>query len=202
MPHYWVDANNEWPDFVAHFKGHPDFFLQLIHLLQKGSYLVHVPNSTRASKTQQHGKRYKNPSTGKNLPFNTYLEPGRPYKEKRTKFPQVGDLTAYLLAVDFVYHGHCLCPSLEDLSKVVADLNKGAVHAMQHLGIVSQYAVKNDKVMKSQVRTDAPAAFQELYREVAALWQQTDKQFDFDMFVLEHTLCKMQKFKGAHMYKY
>ncbi len=54
--------------------------------------------------------------------------------------PQIGELTAFLIAADIAYTGLIEMPSPHDVGIVIKELKKGPLHAMQKLGCVDLQA--------------------------------------------------------------
>ncbi|KAJ4500528.1 hypothetical protein C8R41DRAFT_743225, partial [Lentinula lateritia] len=114
--------------------------------------------------------------------FITYGKDDR----KRKLFPSFGDLSAYLLAVDFVYAGHIPWPTLEEVAQAIAELSKGALHGLQKMGLLSMDHFGKEDVEKS---------FKALYSflDEDEKFATVKKAVVFDSFMVEHALCKVSK---------
>ncbi|KAK7040668.1 hypothetical protein VNI00_009574 [Paramarasmius palmivorus] len=97
-------------------------------------------------------------------------------------FPQLGRLTAYLLAVDLVYANVLALPDIQDLASLVSWLNLGCAKTLIRLGC------HKDKVAMG---------FVELYRFMTGpngLTQLEIQELGYDPFVQEHGGCKYGRF--------
>jgi len=52
-------------------------------------------------------------------------------------FPQLGPLASYLLTADLYYAGIVTKPTVDDMSTIIHQLNKGAVAGLEHLHLIS-----------------------------------------------------------------
>ncbi|KAF8831882.1 hypothetical protein HHX47_DHR1000867 [Lentinula edodes] len=106
--------------------------------------------------------------------------------KKKKLFPSFGDLSAYLLTVDFTYAYRVPWPSLDEVANAVAVLHKGALHGLQKMHLVSTDYFQTEDVEES---------FKMLYH-----FLENDEKFAavkgiavFDFFMVEHALCKFSK---------
>ncbi|KIY61361.1 hypothetical protein CYLTODRAFT_327312, partial [Cylindrobasidium torrendii FP15055 ss-10] len=105
---------------------------------------------------------------------------------RRCHIKTFGDLTSLLLAEDMVYAGLVAKPTLDEFAIVVGKLRKGAAKALMSLGLVSAKASTQEIAV----------AFVKVYNSVNNSLTQDEKDLmRFDMFMVEHALCKMQKCK-------
>ncbi|KAJ3847207.1 hypothetical protein EV368DRAFT_51578, partial [Lentinula lateritia] len=106
--------------------------------------------------------------------------------KKKKLFPSFGDLSAYLLTIDFTYAHHVPWPSLDEVANTVVVLHKGALHGLQKMHLVSTNYFQTGDVKES---------FKMLYH-----FLENDEEFAvvkgiavFDFFMVEHALCKFSK---------
>ncbi|KAJ4483025.1 hypothetical protein C8J55DRAFT_559848 [Lentinula edodes] len=114
--------------------------------------------------------------------FITYGKDDR----KRKLFPLFGDLLAYLLMVDFVYAGYVSWPMLEEVARAIAELSEGTLHGLQKMGLISMDHFKKE---------DVEEAFKALYffLDQDEKFATVKKAVVFDLFMVEHALCKVSK---------
>lgn len=95
--------------------------------------------------------------------------------------PEIGGLTAYLLAVDLVYAGVFDSPTASSLGTMIFTLNLGARKGMQGLELVTS----------TVSALEFASAFATLYEAVSdMLTDEESRAMRWDLFVLEHALCK------------
>ncbi|KAJ4498606.1 hypothetical protein C8R41DRAFT_756648, partial [Lentinula lateritia] len=106
--------------------------------------------------------------------------------QKRKLFPSFGNLSAYLLTVDFVYAGCIPWPMLEEVARAIAELSKGALHGLQKMGLISK-----DHFKKEDVEETFKALYS--YLDQDEKFAIVKKAVVFDLFMVEHALCKVSK---------
>ncbi|KLO04202.1 hypothetical protein SCHPADRAFT_947885 [Schizopora paradoxa] len=105
---------------------------------------------------------------------------------KQQKFPQVGPLTAMLMAEDLVYAGVAEFPSDEEFAEVALGMKKGACWALDAFNALPDY--------QGYVTPNNVEAFINLYHDLKALLATTgDDDLLPDIFVFEHLCCKMYR---------
>lgn len=108
------------------------------------------------------------------------------------RFPQIGELTAYLLTADYVYAGLVEEPSVEYLSKVIFDLNKEPARVLEYLGFVDK---RPDERLTGTAKTKLLDQYK-LGLESAFRLVKNSIPLDYhefaglDLIVTEHSLCK------------
>lgn len=103
--------------------------------------------------------------------------------DKAMLYPNIGDLIGYLICVDLVYAGILLAPSLDDMGDIVADMGKGARDGLERLGLVRKPANKSA----------VSHAFVDLVQYLYAHAPPDFASLRFDMFIVEHGLCKYKR---------
>lgn len=98
--------------------------------------------------------------------------------------PQVGKLTAYLLAADLVYCGKVEMPDPACMGRLIAMNQLGSLK-----GLVSAGALPNG----STEEADVIAAFKVVYKAVEAEIGSMGKVVGMDVIMVEHLLCKFQR---------
>ncbi|KIY61542.1 hypothetical protein CYLTODRAFT_426126 [Cylindrobasidium torrendii FP15055 ss-10] len=100
-----------------------------------------------------------------------------------------GGLTSLLLVEDLVYAGLVEMPSLEEFAKEAARLKMGAVSAMTEMSLVANGAST----------AECSAAFVRVFNYLDdVLTAEQKAKMSFDMFMVEHALCKFTRCKRWH----
>ncbi|KAF8576425.1 hypothetical protein K439DRAFT_1622878 [Ramaria rubella] len=101
--------------------------------------------------------------------------------EGQKVFPQIGNLTGYLMAIDLSYAGLVQQPT-------AFELGRGSYSEMVIQGLVDG---END-------RTDCGSIYNTLHEKVeASLMEEELMNMKFDIFMLEHALCKKKRLRDA-----
>ena len=104
-------------------------------------------------------------------------------------FPQLGPLTAYLLTADLSYSGVVEPPTLEEISDMVRDLNKGAANALRKMRLIPMKD-SNDEANKAAYRQ----AFMSMHATVLSIIPSKEHGALFvDYILIEHMLCKFSR---------
>ncbi|KAJ7151825.1 hypothetical protein C8R43DRAFT_1067402 [Mycena crocata] len=100
------------------------------------------------------------------------------------RFPQIGTLTAQLLAADYALHGIINMPGTQEMGIIVHKINKGAVGGLIALGFLPA----NTSLSES----DVVKAFESLYGYLDTNLTQDEKTtVNFGPILLENSLCKI-----------
>ncbi|KAF8576641.1 hypothetical protein K439DRAFT_1622718 [Ramaria rubella] len=115
------------------------------------------------------------------IPFNAMHEYLTRSEEGRKIFPQIGDLTGYMMVVDLCYTGLVQWPT-------ACELGWGSYSEMVVQGLIDG---KSD-------RMDCGRAFRDFNDKVsAALMSEELEKMNFDIFMMEHALCKRKRLRDA-----
>ncbi|KAF8575408.1 hypothetical protein K439DRAFT_1370012, partial [Ramaria rubella] len=103
-------------------------------------------------------------------------------------FPQIGDLTGYLVAVDLCYTGLVQWPTACELGELIYDIGRGSYSEMVVQGLING---ESD-------RMDCGWAFRDFNDKVsAALTSKELEKMNFDIFMMEHALCKRKRLRDT-----
>lgn len=139
------------------------------------------------------------------LPFGSTYEYFRPVSGSR--FPELGNLGAYLITVDYVYAGLILQPDADHLGRFICQMNAESGKALHHLGLVSKTASQEEEGSKKQSSSKPLPVDQATLEEYARAFSAADKmakdsipreyhaEAGLDVFVTEYILCR---FLQAH----
>ena len=109
---------------------------------------------------------------------------------KSVALPQVGPLSAMLMAGDLAYAGVIAMPSPAEMAGVIREVNKGAITALESLHILPGISPHANKVSKRSINS-VVAAFTKVYDYFdERLSDEVKEQVKWGPIVLEHTLCK------------
>ncbi|KAF8585817.1 hypothetical protein K439DRAFT_1313646, partial [Ramaria rubella] len=101
-------------------------------------------------------------------------------------FPQIGDLTGYLMAVDLCYTELVQWPTACELGELIYNIGWGSYSKMVIQGLIDG---KSDCM-------DCGRAFRDFNDKVsAALMSEELEKMNFDIFMMEHALCKSKRLK-------
>ncbi|KAF8148176.1 hypothetical protein B0H34DRAFT_737229 [Crassisporium funariophilum] len=104
-------------------------------------------------------------------------------------FPEMGPLAAYLLTADLSYSGIVSPPSLDDITAVVYEINKGAASALEKLGLVTPRRGKG-KLNRQECRN----ALEYIHRIVGTILPSDQHaHLCYDYILIEHALCKFSR---------
>ncbi|KAF8588008.1 hypothetical protein K439DRAFT_1336541 [Ramaria rubella] len=103
-------------------------------------------------------------------------------------FPQIGDLTSYLMVVDLCYTGLVQWPTACELGELIYDIGRGSYSEMVVQGLIDG---ESDCM-------DCGRAFRDFNDKVsAALTSEELEKMNFDIFMMEHALCKRKRLRDA-----
>lgn len=126
-------------------------------------------------------------------------------RKSKVSLPQFGKLLSMLYAEDLVYAGLAEYPPLEEFADFVRRLNKGAVSGMVALGVATKGAHKAARASgANQFKAIYWCVFLDLLLRYASgltltrfldreLTETQKKAIHFDMFMVEHVLCKYSR---------
>ncbi|KAF6746527.1 hypothetical protein DFP72DRAFT_1076366 [Ephemerocybe angulata] len=114
----------------------------------------------------------------------TFLDLVRKFTHS-TAFPTMGPLIGYLLASDYALAGVVEKPTIRELGELVFSIRKGAYTGLSNLGFAC-------------ATEDATAgALEVLHAEICRRLPETRRvQMGYDVFILEHMLCKFGRLSG------
>ncbi|KAF8587954.1 hypothetical protein K439DRAFT_1336742, partial [Ramaria rubella] len=100
----------------------------------------------------------------------------------------IGDLTGYLMAVDLCYAGLVQQPTALKLGELIYDIGWGSYSEMVIQGLIDS---END-------RTDCRCTFRDFDENVKSALTETELGIiKYDIFMLEHALCKKKRLRDA-----
>ena len=104
-------------------------------------------------------------------------------------FYQVGLLARLLIAGDLAYAGVIPKPTIEEMGRMIALVNKGALTGLARLGLLN-LPKKGTKLSKDEVTV----AFKVVYEYLSNnLTQEEQDIMGIDTIVIEHSLCKLTR---------
>lgn len=126
------------------------------------------------------------------------------------RFHQLGPLGGYLLTADYAYTGLIQPPTMDELAKIIRDLNKGAVNGLEMLGLIPMrehgepyVRIKKGKPVKVTPKPkkaalkDVAEGFKKLYGIVEHYFPSAVQTAIFwDGIMLENSLCKYSRADG------
>ncbi|KAF8171682.1 hypothetical protein BJ912DRAFT_860433, partial [Pholiota molesta] len=102
---------------------------------------------------------------------------------KKTAYPTFGRLVAYLVAVDLAYAGEIPAPTLDEMGDVIEYIDKGAVGGLRVL-----------QLFHGKGPDGAGQVFKHVFRYLDTALTETQKtEMRFDVFMVEHGLCKVKR---------
>lgn len=102
-----------------------------------------------------------------------------------------GSVGAYLLTADYTYAGLVDKPTLADMGFFVSKLKRGSYRGLQNIGLIPR-----DCDSASQV--DVTSALDILHRYIEGSFSASELQtMGYDLFMLEHALCKFSMFTSS-----
>ncbi|KAF9005728.1 hypothetical protein BDZ89DRAFT_966425 [Hymenopellis radicata] len=107
----------------------------------------------------------------------------------RKDLPSFGRLSSFLLVEDLVYAGLVQSPSLEEFAREVGNLKKGAGRALQRM------VPGHPSLSQSDIAQAFISVFEYLDNRLS---QETKQLIGFDMFFVEHALCKLIRTIRVH----
>ncbi len=99
-------------------------------------------------------------------------------------FPEFGSLQAYLLASDYAIAGVVTMPTFTEMAEVIHAIDSGGLHGLQQLELPCS--------IQEQTASSLCYLHDYLIQEIAPQRQQ---QMHFNIFVVEHALCKYSSSK-------
>lgn len=116
--------------------------------------------------------------------------------ERPPRFPQLGPLGSYLVAADYTYTSPRLVepPTAEEMGHLICTLNKGAVSALETLGLIPlRRRNKKGKALKSTAAA-CTKGLQIIHCLLSAhLSAAVRSEISFDYIMIEHSLCKFSR---------
>ena len=109
---------------------------------------------------------------------------------RQKNIKNVGELTAFLLAGDYVYAGVVEMPSVEEVGSLIWQLKKGALSGLRDIGLVSE----DSKV--SVTEKEVISAFRSSYdftKQKLDHYPGLADAITFDPLMMEHSLCKFHR---------
>ena len=166
VPRYW-SLRNKWMNFSKNqFTG----FMSLFSFLSSKDELeivVGMGDNINGLKTMHRKRQGKRSS-----------------KHRPPNFPNIGPLAALLISGDLAIEGIVPKPTVEEMGRIVFKLGKGALVGLIRLGLVEKKSVEQEVV----------SAFSFLYNYLERnLTTEVKTLISFDVFMLEHGLCKYSR---------
>lgn len=128
-----------------------------------------------------------------------------------SRFPQIGELTRFLVLGDLSYAGVVVPPTVEEVGATVGAMDKGAANLLVRMELVAREVQaesihdrdgSSSKLRKGKIgRGQTKIAFQNTYEHVNRY--ATDKEkgiWGFDAVMTEHSACKCHKAVGKGFY--
>lgn len=107
--------------------------------------------------------------------------------KKHIKFFGFGPLTAYLLAVDYAYAGFIELPTVDDMACIIKIIDRGGIRGLRLVGALSGGKSK-------ATEDECIHAFRTAYTYLdITLTAEEKSATGFDIFTLEHCLCKLAR---------
>ena len=108
-------------------------------------------------------------------------------------FPQLGPLASYLLTADLYYAGVVTKPTVDDMSTIIHQLNKGAVAGLERLRLISPRPKRKRSKGKSN-KEECRRAFQHIADIIfKAVPLNMHSSLRVDLILVEHALCKYSR---------
>ena len=104
-------------------------------------------------------------------------------------FYQVGLLARLLIAGDLAYAGVIPKPTVEEMGRMIALVNKGALAGLARLGLLN-LPKKGTKLSKDEVTVAFKVVYEYLTKN---LTQEEQDNMGIDTLVIEHSLCKLTR---------
>ena len=104
-------------------------------------------------------------------------------------FYQVGLLARLLIAGDLAYAGVIPKPTIEEMGRMIALVNKGALNGLARLGLLN-LPNKGTKLSKEEVTVAFKVVHEYLTNN---LTQEEQDNMGMDPIVIEHSLCKLTR---------
>lgn len=112
-----------------------------------------------------------------------HIATGRSAKDGEMLYPTMGLLIGYLLCVDLVSAGVLDPPSLDRMGEIVYEIGMGGREGLRKLRLIGERASKEEVSL----------AFRSLYDFLQDKFALQFPDLHFDMFILEHGLCKYKR---------
>lgn len=124
------------------------------------------------------------------LPFRRFAFEYLTYKKKNINpFPYMGNLMAYLCAVDLSYAGHVEAPTLEDVAFAMKRIDAGGIKGLICLGLLQDRG-KTGKFTLNEVQDAFSTWHTFLDRHLTLVEKEAMR---FDVVMCEHSLCKISR---------
>ena len=124
----------------------------------------------------------KNRPKGRPIPFHDFFDWTQ---DAKTKLPEVGPLTAYLLTADLVYANKVETPTTQDIAYYIHRMGLGS-----RSGLLATSQIQSKKASAADIRH----AFESVYTFLDSELTADEKNLiRFDAIMVEHLLCKYQR---------
>ncbi|KIJ32564.1 hypothetical protein M422DRAFT_265581 [Sphaerobolus stellatus SS14] len=118
-------------------------------------------------------------------------------RTRGAKLPGIGDLTAYLLAGDYVYAGVVMEPEVNEVAYAIYTLKAGAWAGLIHLGILAE---REGNRNHKKDTTAIQSALEQIMCHMKNVFTKDERaQMKWDLIMLEHSLCKLKRLKDRVM---
>ncbi|KAK6996017.1 hypothetical protein R3P38DRAFT_3288046 [Favolaschia claudopus] len=130
------------------------------------------------------------------VPFYAFWKWLRGRVDNAPRFMDLGPLGSYLLAVDYTYTSPQLVslPTIEEMGEAIWWMNKGAVSGLEKLGLIPPRPLNANGKPKRSTVADCARGFRTVFEALEAhLPPDVRDEICFDVFMVEHTLCKLSR---------
>ncbi|KAJ7127687.1 hypothetical protein C8R44DRAFT_873501 [Mycena epipterygia] len=111
-----------------------------------------------------------------------------------TRFKEVGKLAGFLLAADFVYAGVVVPPTVDEVGRIIRDLNKGGVRALELMHLITPREKGTGRAWKMANISEVRTKFTQLYNFLDTRLTDSQKlKMIFDAIMVENGLCKFTR---------
>lgn len=126
-----------------------------------------------------------------NASFTECLDFLRPRTNKTGRFPQLGDLGAYLLSCDMSYAGACLPPTRREVARCIVTMDKGSMRGLEYLDLV--HGGGREEKMNA-----VEGALETVKNWIDDKFTCSDQHtMILDYICIEHLLCKLQRHRNS-----
>lgn len=116
------------------------------------------------------------------------------FRRPVNKFPQLGDLTGFLLAGDYAYTRVAAKPDLQTIAQCMHTINRGANSGLEYLGYIERRSQAAGGSIKKPPLKVCVEGVKQVHSFLSSyLTPQQQKDVDFDYIMDENVLCKFAR---------